>query len=160
MSTADWSEVLVDLGKTAAGFLLGLLGNGYANSLREKHTHRSMLDAIKSEAKSNETVLNDSFLKYYKDGLVLRPFSIATANRCVGDPLFIKYATPDQLEIVFAYVRNITLANAYRERCEGLRLGALAADAEERKAWLEGILAMWEKNLVQCDKSITAITGI
>jgi hypothetical protein len=41
-----------------------------------------------------------------------------------------------------------------------LRLGALAADAEERKAWLEGILAMWEKNLVQCDKSITAITGI
>jgi len=110
-----------------------------------------MLRTIKAEAKSNQVVLNDSFLKYYDSGIVLREFGVETACQYLADPVFIKHAGPKELETLNAYLRNINLANAYREKAERFQLDERR---QKSKDWLNSTIAVWGENLELCQVSI------
>ena len=110
--------------------------------------------AIASEGRNNMTVLNDSFMQYYNCGVVLRDFSTATVERCVGDALFVKHVQSAQLEMIYEYLRNLRLANSYREKAERLKLNH---DNQTSAQWLKRITDMWGNNLKQCETSIGQI---
>lgn len=157
MSDAEWVKAFLSMFTTALGVLLGLLGNNYVNWRREDKAYRSMLKAIAIEGKSNQIILKKSFLKYYRDGVVLRQFSTVTVVRCIGDSIFSKCASNDELEVIYEYVRNIYLANTYREKIESIQFGHIDARSDQ---WINNIVVMWEENLNQCELSIDKIVRI
>jgi hypothetical protein len=157
MTEVDWVKAVLSVITTGLGVLFGLLGTGYVTWRREGRAYRAMLTAIASEARNNKAVLNDSFMKYYDSGIVLREFSAATIERCVGDPLFAKHAKSAHLDIIYEYLRNIRLANSYREKAELLQLGHDKKIAEQ---WLENILESWRDNLKQCKTSIDRVIAL
>jgi hypothetical protein len=156
MTEADWIKALLAGLTTALGVLLGLLGNGYVNWRREKRTYRAMLKAVANEASSNKVVLEESFLRYYETGIVLREFSTATVARCLGDPIFVKHAKVAHLEAVYDYLRNVSLANAYRETSEHLQLD----QKDKLQKALVDFVNSWHHNLEQCKKSIETVVAI
>jgi hypothetical protein len=117
-----------------------------------------MLTAIASEGRNNKAVLDHSFLKYYHCGIVLREFSTATVGRCVGDPLFVRHAKSAHLDIIYEYLRNIGLANSYREKAERLQLGQDETATET--PWLDNIIEAWRDNLKQCKTSIDRVVAL
>jgi hypothetical protein len=160
MTEADWIKALVTGLTTALGVILGLLGNGYVNWQRERRTYRAMLRAVANEGISNKVVLEQTFLKYYANGIVLREFSTATVAGCLGDPLFVRHAELAHLEAVYDYLRNVLLANAYREKTEHLRLDQKEKINEKLLQTLQNIVEMWGDNLEQCKKSIEKVAAI
>ena len=157
MTEADWVKAVLSALTTALGVLLGLLGNGYVIWWREGRAYRAMLTSIASEGRNNKAVLDDSFLKYYDGGIVLREFSTATVGRCVRDALFVRHAEPAHLDILYGYLRNIGLANSYREKAERLLLGR---DKKAAETWLSGIIEVWRDNLKQCETSINQVVAL
>ncbi len=159
MAGAELTKALISTLTTALGVLFGLLGNSYVVWRRERRAYRTMLRSVAGEASSNKVILAESFLKFYATGVVLREFSTTAVTQCVGSPLFVRYAKPGHLEAIYCYLRNIRLANAYREKAERLRL--FEDEEEERVAgWLEGITDMWGSNLRECCESIDRLAAI
>ena len=157
MTEADWVKAVLSVITTGLGVLFGLLGTGYVTWRREGRAYRTMLTAIATEARNNKAVLNDSFLKYYDSGIVLREFSTATLERCVGDPLFVKHAKSAHLDIIYEYLRNMRLANSYRNKAERLQL---SHDKETAETWLENIIEAWRDNLKHCKTSIDRVIAL
>src|SRR5205085_6979911 len=85
-------KIIVTLITGFISFLIALLINTAINNWNESKTHDSMLKAIKTEAESNRAILNGSFKKYYKDGIVLNEFSTGTVRQHLANPLFVKHA--------------------------------------------------------------------
>ncbi|WP_372528732.1 hypothetical protein [Piscinibacter sp.] len=109
-------EILTSAAVAAVGFFLALLANSYVDEWKERRVFASTLNAIKGEATSNETVRHESFLPLYKDGLVLRDFSTTIASQALANPAFVKHASTVHLQALSEYVRELSLANAYRLR--------------------------------------------
>ena len=147
-------KIIVTLITSFISFLIALLINTAIGNWNESKTHDSMLKAIRTEAESNRAALNGSFRKYYKDGIVLNEFSAGTVRQHLSNPLFVKHAKPVEIEVLSTYVRNLTLANAYRAKVEQIRLSNTNID------WLETILPEWEKNLSLCEESINEVTKL
>lgn len=76
----------------------------------ETHTYDALVRSVRSEAEVNKTMLNESFLKYYEDGVVLREFSLLSATQCLANPLFVRHTNPQQIEALSAYLLNLNLA--------------------------------------------------
>ena len=155
----EFTKALAGTLTVALGVLFGLLGNSYVTWRRERRAYRAMLRSVASEASSNKVVLVEGFLKFYATGAVLRDFSTAVVTQCVGNPLFVTYSKPRHLEAIYCYLRNVHLANAYREKAERLRM--FEDEEEERVAdWLEGINDMWGRNLRECGQSIDELATV
>jgi hypothetical protein len=110
-----------------------------------------MLAAIKSEASANQAILDESFKPYFKDGLVLRELSVGTVSQYLANALFNQYATPNAIEVLNIYLRNLKLANAYRARIERSQMES------EGEKFLESIIKNWDKNLKLCEANIEEI---
>ena len=85
------TEALWDIPKTAIGFFLALTMHRLVGVVADKRAFRSMQRAIHSEIKCNEIVLNESFLKFYEDGIVLREFQTDTSAEYLKDPRFRRF---------------------------------------------------------------------
>lgn len=147
----EWSKFLLGILATALGLLLGLLINSLVNHNRNKKAYRAMLTAIKSEARANKAILEESFKPYFRDGIVLRELSAGTVSQYLANALFVQYATPLCIEVLNVYLRNLKLANAYRARTERIQV------AGEGEKFLDSILENWDKNLRQCETNIEEI---
>lgn len=157
MPQVDWINVVLSVVTTALGVLFGLLGNGYVVWRRERRAYRALLTGIAGEARNNNAVLYESFLKYYKSGVVVRGFSTATVGRCLGDPQFVKHAQSADMDIIYEYLRNVCLANSYRAMAERLQLGH---DKKAVEMWQEGLIETWAGNLAQCETSINRVIAL
>jgi len=152
MSHDDLIKTIVGFATSALGFLCALLINSYIGWWHDNDAYHSMMRAIVTEANSNKVILNDSFLRFYESGIVLREFSIETVDHYMNDPLFVKHAEPLDLSILNNYFRNLKLANAYRDREERFRL-----DEKLRKDWLEPLIDSMRENLKLCQASIDEV---
>ncbi len=157
MPPEEWTKIIIGIATGTLGFLFALLVNSYVELRREKKTYRSMSLAIKAEAASNKVILQDSFLKFYRDGIVLRPFCLEAGAQFCANALFIKHATSTELEILNAYLRDIRLANAYREKAETFRLESKGKASQE---WLGSLLDFWADNLQRCRSGIDEVLGL
>ncbi len=153
----EWVKTIVGVTTSTLGFLIALLVNSYLELRRDKKTHRTMLKVIKVEASSNKIILKDSFWKYYRDGVVLREFFLEAATQCCASPLFIKHAELNGIGILNAYLRNLKLANGYREKAESFLLDAKGRASQE---WLPTLRNSWEENLKLCDESIEKVVAL
>jgi len=122
MEQVNWAEFYLDILKTAIGFFIALIGNDIYKKRLDKKAYYTMLKAILNEASSNETIYKDSFMKFYPDGMVLRGFNFGTVEKYLAEPLFVRHAEPHVLKILYSYLREIKLANAYREKDERFKL--------------------------------------
>jgi small basic protein len=147
----EWYKFLLGILATALGLLLGLLINSLVNYNRNKKAYRAMLAAIKSEARANKAILDESFKPYFKDGVVLRELSVETVSQYLANALFVQYATPQGIEVLNVYLRNLKLANAYRARAERIQV------AREGEGFLESIIENWDKNLKLCESNIEEV---
>jgi len=137
-------EIAIGTTTSAVGFFCALFINSYLESRREKKGYRAILESIKQEADSNKAILKESFLKYYEEGLVLRELFVSGVGQGIATPIFTKNARATELRVLNRYLRNLTLCNAYRQRAEHFR-------AEGKgKAWLEGLVEKWGKNIQEC----------
>lgn len=157
LTETDWLKAFVALATTAAGVLVGLLGNSVLKWTMDKRTYASMLRAFHNEAINNKFILQKSFFPFFKYGLVLRQFSITTSSNCLADPIFVKCAKPGQLPVIYEYLRNLALANFYREKNEEL---LLRTDTDVMKGWIVGLSNVWADNLKDCARSIEQITAV
>jgi hypothetical protein len=160
MSQVDWIKTIVGFATSTLGFLVALLINSLVERRRDKKAFQTMLKAIQAEAGSNKVILNESFLQYYRDGMVVREFFLGTVVESLASPLFIKHVKhvkPAQMELLGAYLRNIKLANCYREKAEHFWLEIKRKEARD---WLESILLVWDENLKQCQDSIDQVLAL
>ncbi len=130
--------------------MVALLVNSAIDRHREREAYYSVRNAVAVEAKSNERVLHDSFDKYFDQGLVLQEFTTAVASQALSSPAFVKNSTSDEIAELSKYVRNLALANRYRERAEKWR-------SDEKEEWLQALIAVWRLNLDACEKSVTSV---
>lgn len=147
----EWYRFLFGLLATTLGLLLGLLINSLVNHARNRRAHLAMLEAIKSEARANKAILDESFKPYFQEGIVLRDLSVGTVSQYLANSLFVQYSTPLCIEILNVYLRNIRLANAYRVRAERTQV------SQEGKQFLDSILQNWGNNIKQCDSNIEEV---
>jgi hypothetical protein len=157
MPQEEWIKTIVGFGTSTLGFLVALLVNSFVEMRKEKKAYRTMLKAIKAEASNNKVVLNDSFLRFYRDGIVIREFFLGTVAQCLATPPFIKHVKSSEMELLGAYLRNIKLANGYREKAEHFLLDAKRRDSRD---WLDPLLDLWGKNLKQCQNSIDQVLAL
>ena len=150
----DRYRIIVTLITSFTSFLIALLINTAINNWNESKTHDSMLKAIRTEAESNRAILNDSFRAHYKEGVVLNEFNLGVVRLHLGNPLFVKHARPGELELLNTYMRNLTLANQYRDQAREIRIKQVGAD------WLENLVAAWEKNLALCEEDIGEVINL
>lgn len=147
-------EIILGLITSTVGLLLALLINSAVGYWNDGKTYASMLAAIESEAEYNQKVLDESFKPLFRDGVVLREFSLTTVSQPMANPLFVAHAKQSDIEILNAYMRNLRLANAYRERSERIRFN------ESLEPWSEGLTEKGEENLRACEESIEMVRKI
>ena len=102
-------EILLGLVTSIIGLLIALLINSAVENRKERRVYKWMLEAIKSEAKSNWDILHESFLRYFENGVVVRAFSIETTRQHLGNPMFVKHARRDDIEKLNTYLRHLSL---------------------------------------------------
>jgi hypothetical protein len=156
-------EILTSAAVAAVGFFLALLANSYVDEWKERRVFASTLNAIKGEATSNETVRHESFLPLYKDGLVLRDFSTTIASQALANPAFVKHASTVHLQALSEYVRELSLANAYRSKAESIRFSEnyfVETRKPTLKQWESGLVAAWTSNLSKCQEAIKVVTAL
>jgi len=159
MLSEELIKIAAESAASALGFFCALFVNARLESRKDRKAYRTMLEAIKVEAASNEAILTDSFLKFYSqpDGVVLRDFFVDTVSQSLVSLVFIKNAKTSELAALGSYLRNIRLANAYRGRSERLRFEEQGKASRE---WLAGIVEYWGENLKQCELSIKDVLGL
>jgi len=148
---------------TAAGFFVALLANSAVEDWKEKKVYETLLNVTRAEAKSNQVVLEKSFLPLYADGVVLREFSVATATQNLLNPIFIKHASPQVVQGLGQYVRDLNLANAYRARAEAIRFNDAYLNNERKgksSRWEAPLIEMWKENLDAARNSIENIATL
>jgi hypothetical protein len=154
MPQEEWIKTVVGFATSTLGFLVALLVNSFVEMQRDKKAYRTMLKAIKAEASNNKVILNDSFLQFYRSGIVVREFFLGTVVQYLASPLFIKHVKSSEMELLGAYLRNLKLANGYREKAEHFWLDA---KRQESRDWLASLLGVWDENLKQCQDSIDQV---
>jgi hypothetical protein len=154
MPQVEWIKTVVGFATSTLGFLVALLVNSFVEMQRDKKAYRTMLKAIKAEASNNKVILNDSFLQFYRSGIVVREFFLGTVVQYLASPLFIKHVKSSEMELLGAYLRNLKLANGYREKAEHFWLDA---KRQESRDWLASLLGVWDENLKQCQDSIDQV---
>jgi hypothetical protein len=145
------AEVAIGAVTSAIGFFFALLINSYVELRRDKRGYRAILESIKQEAESNSAILKEGFEKYYKDGLVLRALFVNTVSQGVATPLFTKNASANELRVINRYLRNITLANAYRQKAEQFRTD------DKGRPWLKNLVEHWGSNIGDCRSSVDEV---
>jgi hypothetical protein len=144
-------EIIIGAATSAVGFFCALLVNSYLEHRRDKRAYRAILESIKQEAESNSAILKEGFERYYKDGLVLRALFVTTVSQGVSAPLFTKNASANELRVINRYLRNIMLANAYRQKAEQFRTD------EKGKPWLKNLVEHWGSNISDCHNSVAEV---
>jgi hypothetical protein len=157
MPQQEWIKTIVGFATSTLGFLVALLVNSYVELRRDKKTYYTMLKAIKAEASNNKVILNESFLRFYRNGIVIREFFLGTIVQCLASPLFIKHVKPSEMDLLCAYLRNIKLANGYREKAEHFWLDVKRQESQD---WLDSLLGFWDENLMQCQESIDQVLAL
>jgi len=145
---------------TAIGFFVALIANSVVEDWKERKVYQTLLNAARAEAASNQVVLEKSFLPLYTDSVILREFSLITASQNLSNPLFIKHASSQVVEELGQYVRDLTLANAYRARSEAIRFNdAYLNNAARGKSpgWEAPLVEKWKENLDAVKISIAKI---
>jgi len=152
-------KIIVDIAVTASGFLLALLANSAVDDWKEKQACDSVIRAIRAEAVSNEVVFRESFERYYQHGkgTVLRSFQLSSATVGFSNPVFLDHASSEQVSALAKYIRDLTLANAYREKVEKLRFPKPDPEAAD---FDKAITDVWKSNLDDCRGSIKTITEL
>ena len=143
---------------TAVGFFFALAGNSAVETLREQATYRTLLEASRTEASFNKAALEESFLKHYSDGVVLREFSLVTTSQNMANPLFLRHSSPDTIRSLGQYSRDLALANAYRAKAEVLRFKDVEAGVTS--PWDAPLTAQWAENLKSCADSIARVAAL
>jgi hypothetical protein len=143
---------------SALGFLLALLINGWVEQKKEMNTYHSMLLAVRTEAAANQVVVNTSYQRYFLAGLVIREFRYSTATQLLGDPLFMKYATPADIQLLNDYIGHLSLANGYRRVAEPLMLQqpATIEAVMTPSGWLQSLEGQWADLLPSVQKDLDA----
>lgn len=148
---------------TAVGFFIALIANSRVEEWKERRAYKTLLNAVCAEAQFNREILEQSFLPLYADGVVLREFSLEMANQNLSSPLFIKHASQQVMEVLGQYVRELTLANAYRGRAEMIRFNdSYLKKTEQGKLprWEEPLVENWAENLDAVKISIAKVINI
>lgn len=156
-------EILIGAVVAAVGFFLALLANSYVDDWKEKRVFASTLNAIKGEASSNEAILQEGFLRHYQEGLVLREFSTIIASQALATPTFIKHASAMQVQALGEYVRELSLANAYRSKAEAIRFSEnyfVETKKPTLKQWEGSLVEAWATNLSKCQEAIKMVTSL
>jgi len=115
------SRLLVNGLVAGISFFVALFANRRVEEWNERRIFRFTLNAIRTEAKSNQIDYLEGFMPHYEDAIVLRRFGMTTVSRALADPLFVKHATPHQIDVLTEYLRRISLSNSYRDMAEKLR---------------------------------------
>ena len=154
---------------TGIGFLLALFVNGKVEDLKSQGKRDSMLQAIKYEASSNEKILRNSFMPMYRGGIVFRQLNTSVISQALTNPEFIEYSNAQSIEITEQYFRAISLGNSYRDKVEKIRFSDeyLSKRRERTREQADGIetlltslLDAWEKNIGECQESISNLQAI
>lgn len=156
-SNEGWGRAIAVVATSTLGFLAVLLANSYVESRRDKNAYRMMFRAIKSEAANNKDILKHSFMKFYRDGFVAGEFFLGAAAQCCTSPLFAKYAKPSQIGVLNTYLRNLRLANDFRERAEQFRLYAKKRASQKG---LQSLIESWDDSLKRCRESINEVLAL
>jgi hypothetical protein len=120
---------------SAIGFFFALSINRRIRKRTEKKTFKSMLIALRAEAKSNLDVLS-SWQNYRgKRGVVLKDFRTATAQALLASSIFMEYLSSFEIEIMHKYVTTLMLMNGYRRAREVLKFQA-TSNSEQ---WLPSV---------------------
>jgi hypothetical protein len=152
----DLPKTLLGVAVSGLGFLLALGINQRAEKQKEKDTYHSMLAAIRSEATANHNILETSYEKYFPQGLIVRELSYSTVSQMFANPLFMKYAKPEDIETLNAYVRDLALANGYRRVAETLTL----QQPHDYNQWLDTVKNEWGERLPTLSADIDKVTEI
>ncbi len=159
-ANAEPNKLLLEGTVSALGFLLALLINGWLERKKEEETYDSMLLALHFEATANQAILDTSYRKYFRKGLIIKEFSCSTATQMLGNPLFMKYASDDAIKLVNDYVVHLTLANGYRRVAEPLSLKKGFESTVEPTGWLESVFKNWEALLPSLKNDVKAVMDL
>lgn len=174
-SQSFWPQFSVRFAAASAGFFVALLCNSIVGWFRIRRVYFSMLHAIQSEARSNETIRTESFEPFYQapNDIVLRDYSLEVAANYVTNSVFIDYAPREYLDAIQKYIRTLRLGNLYRDKHEMVRFHSDYAeavsnsqDAERRDAHRvlrkhdSDLVADLEKNIGQCKDAIAEVLAL
>ncbi len=156
---ADFQTVKRELPNTALqvalsalGFLIALGINAALADRSEKDTYKSLLDSVRTEAKMNDEIRINSFDRYYKNGLVLREFTLLSTSQSLANPIFVKHASPSDFRALNDYVLNLSLANAYRRMSENVYLSD-----RNNQGLRDTITTQWERVLAASSTAIASV---
>jgi hypothetical protein len=138
---------------SAIGFFIALFINGLVKEHREQATFQSMLVSLRAEASSNETVVTQSYQKFFPEGVVLREFRTQTAQALLASPVFMKYLKSAQIEVINQYVNDLALANGYRRAIETLSFEPTPSHI----GWLSSIKEYLGEELKEAEREIKVI---
>lgn len=165
-----WNYVATERHKLVAnaiaatvGFFFAFIGNSYVDDWKERRTYLATLAAVQSESASNKVALDESFVPLHLEGIVLREFSVVLVSQALSNPSFVKHASVEQVQTLSEYVRNLTLANAYRSKIELIRFNAdyfTAPSNSTLKEWETQLVPSWTKNLSACATSIQKVEAL
>lgn len=147
------NKLLLASFSSAIGFFLALLANSAVEQYRERNIYKVMLNGVRVEAAANAETLRTGFLTHYEQGIVLQQFTTSVATQSLTSTTFLKFSSPEEAARIAEYIRELALANRYRDMVEGLR----RSDKDEDMA--QHVVKSWRGNLERCGNVIQQVTG-
>jgi hypothetical protein len=161
--TRMWSTIKDEFPKTllgivvsGLGFLLALFLNQWIGRIGEKDTYDGMLRAIKSELAFNKQIYETSYTQYLLKGLILREYSYSAVGQTMTNPLFRKYSSDDDGEILNAYVRDLLMANSFRRVAENTYFNPPPTDP----TLMNRVRIEWCAMLAHLPKDFSRVAGL
>ena len=134
-------EVGVGFILSVLGFILALSVNSWRSQQAEVASFRSIVDAIQQEAVHNDDVYRHSFQPHYQNDIVATEFSVSTIRSSLANPLFVRHADHDTLQILSRYLRDLELSNGFAETVRLIRTGSAGYAVPQE------IITSWGQNL-------------
>lgn len=124
-----------------------------AYELRNQKIPNMHFDLDAFALQDNQNIVRDSFEMWYKVGFVFATLNLDATAQYMANPIFIRYAAPDDLAAIWNYRRHVQLGNAYRARHEECR-------RNHETDMLNSINKSWESNMKKCKAAIDVVCSI
>jgi hypothetical protein len=149
-------QTLLQIVVSAIGFIVALGINQLLKRRTDRRTYMSMRLAILVEAQSNETVLNTSYKRYFGIGIIINEFDVSRCALLLASPIFMEFATPDEIRTLSRYIANLRLANGYRAAAQHLTFSP-DEQSDRLLGWQSGIMSAWSANIDTVAKDIQSV---
>jgi hypothetical protein len=131
---------------TAIGFFVAVYFNNKLEKKSEYETFKSIKKSIIAEIEENKRTIDGSFYTYLENGITFNELSTGCSREYLTHDVFLKFAHPQLLITLQAYIHKCDMCNKQEEQLKQFRIN------QNGSTWETGLQAELKNTLIATEK--------